>query len=135
MARYFFNRVDGHADPDPEGLELSSLSDARYEAILFAADTLKDTSYALWDGGEVRVEVTDDKQTLLFIVSISAVDVAILSQDDMPLAKSSVQPHDFVLKLPTKPKSSYRGATWVAPSRWTSRLGCSNRPVVSKSRA
>ena len=82
MARYFFHRVDGHVDPDQEGLELSSLADARYEAILFAADTLKDTSYALWDGGEVRVEVTDVEQTLLFVVAISAVDVAVLSQDD-----------------------------------------------------
>ena len=74
MPRYFFNRVDGRRDPDPEGLELPSLDHARYEAILFAADTLKDDSFSLWDGGEVRIEVVDSFQVLVFTVLISVVD-------------------------------------------------------------
>ena len=72
MPRFFFNRADGHDDPDREGIDLKDVTAARHEAVIFAADTLKDTSYALWDGGEVRIEVRDDSQTLLFTVVISA---------------------------------------------------------------
>lgn len=53
--------------------ELPGLEEARYEAIAFAADTLKDDVYALWDGGKVRIEVKDSAQSLVFTIFISAV--------------------------------------------------------------
>ena len=74
MPRYFFNRVDGIRDQDTDGLELPSIDHARYEAVAFAADTLKDDSFALWDGGEVRIEVVDSEQILLFAILISAIN-------------------------------------------------------------
>lgn len=74
MPRYFFNRIDGKRDADNEGIELAGLADARYEAIAFAADTLKDDSFALWDGGEVRIEVVDSARVLIFSIVISVVD-------------------------------------------------------------
>lgn len=73
MSRYFFNRLDGQRDPDLEGIELPSLSHARFEAVSFAADTLKEDSFSLWDGGEVRIEVVDETQTLLFTIVIKSV--------------------------------------------------------------
>ncbi len=72
MPRYFFNRVNGTRDPDAEGLELPGLDDARYEALVFAADTLRLDCSALWDGGEVCIEVVDGSQTPIFTVVISA---------------------------------------------------------------
>ena len=74
MPRYFFNRVDGKRDQDPEGVELLGLEQARCEAVAFAADTLKDDAYALWDGGEVRIEVVDSARAVVFMVVISAID-------------------------------------------------------------
>ena len=70
VSRYFFNRVDGTFDPDPEGLDLPSPEHARYEALAFAADTLKRDSRALWDGGEVRIEVLDSLKNRIFTVVI-----------------------------------------------------------------
>lgn len=74
MPRYFFNRIDGKRDLDQEGLELAGLDDVRIEAIAFAADTLKEDSFELWTGGEVRIEVVDSAQLLIFTVVISVVD-------------------------------------------------------------
>ena len=73
VPRYFFNRVDGKRDQDVDGLELPNVDHARYEAVAFAADTLKDDSFALWDGGEVRIEVADSMQLVIFTVVISAI--------------------------------------------------------------
>lgn len=74
MTRYFFNRVDGRRDVDAEGLDLPSLDHARHEAIVFAADTLKDDSLVLWAGGEVRIEVVDSEHSQVFTVVITAQD-------------------------------------------------------------
>jgi hypothetical protein len=74
VPRYFFNRVDAKRDQDRDGVELASLEQARCEAVAFAADTLKDDAYALWDGGEVRIEVVDSTRAVVFTVVISAID-------------------------------------------------------------
>lgn len=76
MPRYFFHRVNGARDHDHEGLVLPGLEEARYEAINFASDTLKDRKYALWEGGEVHIEVTDLSRNLLFIVFLTAENVS-----------------------------------------------------------
>ena len=70
VSRYFFNRVDGTFDLESEGLDLPSPDHARYEALTFAADTLKRDSRALWDGGEVRIEVLDSSKARIFTVVI-----------------------------------------------------------------
>ena len=72
MPRYYFDRIDGVFDADPEGLELKDLDEARGEAVNFAADTLKNLSGSLWNGEKIRIEVKDSAKELLFTISISA---------------------------------------------------------------
>ena len=59
MQRYFFHRADGGFDRDAEGTELPDLESARREAVLYAAETLRDRSDWVWSDGELSVEVTD----------------------------------------------------------------------------
>lgn len=80
MPRYFFNRIDGTRDLDPEGIDLPSLDHARHEAVVFAADTLKDDPLTLWTGGEVRIEVVDGAQARIFTVVITAYDYTTAAQ-------------------------------------------------------
>ena len=42
MPLYFFNQAGAVYDPDVEGVELASLSEARIEAVKYAAETLRD---------------------------------------------------------------------------------------------
>ena len=72
MQRYFFHRADGPASKDTEGTELSDLAEAQREAVIYAAETLKDQPETVLDGGEFQVEVADDRGTVLFVVKVSA---------------------------------------------------------------
>ena len=72
MPRYFFHRVDGTSDLDHEGLELSGLEEARCEAVAFASDTLRSDRYEMWEGGEIRIETTNDAGAILFVVILIA---------------------------------------------------------------
>ena len=74
MPLCFFNQAGAVYDPDVEGVELASLSEARIEAVKYAAETLRDRPEIIWQGDEFRVEVTDDKQLILFIFIAIGVD-------------------------------------------------------------
>ena len=74
MALFFFNQAGAIYDPDVEGIELESISEARVEAVKFAAETLRDRPELAWQGEEYRVEVTDDKQLILFTFVAMGVD-------------------------------------------------------------
>ena len=71
---YFFNQAGVVYDPDVEGIELASISEARIEAVKFAAKTLRDRPELVWLGDEYRVEVTDENQLSLFTVIAFGVD-------------------------------------------------------------
>ena len=71
---YFFNQAGAVYNPDNEGFELASLSDARVEAVRFAASTLRDRPDLAWAGEEYRVEVTDADQLILFTFIAMGVD-------------------------------------------------------------
>ena len=81
MSRYFFNRTGDVQDPDHEGVELHGLDHARHEALLFAIDTLKDSRYSLWDGGEFRVEVSDGSKKVIFSIAVSTMLDGPLSEE------------------------------------------------------
>ena len=66
--RCFFNLAGAVHDLDNDGVELKTFSDARIEAVLFAGELLRDRPQLVWKGDEVRVEVTDETQLLLFTV-------------------------------------------------------------------
>lgn len=71
---FFVNLAGTVGDPDSEGIDLPTLSDARIEAVRFAGELLKDRPQLVWMGEEVRVEVTDENQLMLFTVIVAGVD-------------------------------------------------------------
>lgn len=74
--RFFFNLVGSIYDPDNEGMELASMSDARIEAARYGAELIRDRPEIVWKGEELRVEVTDESRALLFTFIGVGVDAA-----------------------------------------------------------
>lgn len=66
--RYFFNLAGAIYDPDNDGIECATVSDARIQAVLSAAELLRDRPELVWTGDEIRVEVTNKDHLLLFTV-------------------------------------------------------------------
>ena len=75
--RYFFNLAGAVHDPDNEGCELASLSDARIEAVKVGGEYLRDRPEVVWLGDEFRVEVTNSKRLVLFTFIALGVDAPI----------------------------------------------------------
>ena len=71
---YFFNLAGALYDPDNEGIELPSIGTARAAAAAHAGEILRDRPDAVWMGDELRVEVTDSNQMVLFTVIVIGVD-------------------------------------------------------------
>lgn len=71
---YFFNVAGAAYDPDVEGFELPSLSEARLMAATHAGELIRDRPGLAWTGEELRVEVTDSDRVLLFTVLVLGVD-------------------------------------------------------------
>jgi phage terminase large subunit-like protein len=63
--RFFFNVAGAVHDPDDEGIELPTISDARIEAVRFAGELLRERPQVVWQGDELRVEITDENQMML----------------------------------------------------------------------
>jgi hypothetical protein len=70
----FFNLAGAIYDPDVEGIEIGSIADARLEAVRFIAEFIRDRPDLVWAREEVRVEVTDANQLILFTVIVLGVD-------------------------------------------------------------
>ena len=71
---FFFNQAGVLHEPDDEGIEFPSMSEARIEAVRFAASMLRDKPELAWLGEEYRVEVTDETDVLLFTFVAIGVD-------------------------------------------------------------
>lgn len=74
MPHYYFHTADGGRDIDRDGLELADDPAARSEAIRYAGAVMRDDPDLLWDGGDFRVEVTNEDKRLLFTIIMLAVD-------------------------------------------------------------
>lgn len=72
--KYFFNLAGAIYDPDVAGVELPTLGDARMVAAQHAGELLRDRPGCVWGGEELRVEVTDADQLVLFTVIVIGVD-------------------------------------------------------------
>ena len=72
--RYFFNLAGAVYDPDNEGYELPSLGDARVMAAKHAGEFLRDRPGVVWQGEELRIEVTDENRLVLFTLIVMGVD-------------------------------------------------------------
>lgn len=68
MPRYFFTTENGQVHQDDIGTELAGLAAARVHAIQYAGEVMAHEPDVLWDGREFHVEVSDERQALLFIV-------------------------------------------------------------------
>lgn len=77
MPLFFFNEAGAVYDPDVEGIELASLSDARIQAVKYAAETLRDRPEIVWIGDEYRVEVTDERSLILFTFIALGIDAPV----------------------------------------------------------
>jgi hypothetical protein len=70
----FFNVAGAVYDPDVEGIEMASINDARIEAARFTGELIRDRPELAWAGEEIRVEVTDANQLILFTIIMLGVD-------------------------------------------------------------
>ncbi|PSJ36332.1 DUF6894 family protein [Allosphingosinicella deserti] len=66
--RYFFNIADGQRVRDDIGQELPDHEAAQRYAVIVATEILQDDPQFIWEGHDVRVQVTDDRGLLLFEV-------------------------------------------------------------------
>lgn len=71
---FYFNLAGAVHDPDDEGYDLPTVSEARIMAVKLASEMLRDRPKLAWLGDEFRVEVTDDKQQLMFTIVTLGVD-------------------------------------------------------------
>jgi hypothetical protein len=71
--QYFFNLAGAVHDPDDEGHELPDIETARLEAVLAVADFLRDQPEVVWKGEELRMEVTNADQLVLFTLIVLGV--------------------------------------------------------------
>jgi hypothetical protein len=80
----FFNLAGAVYDPDVAGKEMASLGDARIEAARHIGEVIRDRPNLVWAGEEVRVEVTDAHQLVLFTIIVVGVDSPASPHTDRP---------------------------------------------------
>lgn len=73
----FFNLAGAVHDPDDEGYEVATIGDARIQAARNIAEVIRDQPEAVWAGEEIRLEVTDADQVILFTIIVVGVDAAV----------------------------------------------------------
>lgn len=70
----FFNLAGATYDPDVVGMEMETIDEARVQAARFMGELIRDKPKLAWAGEEIRVEVTDERQLVLFTVIAFGVD-------------------------------------------------------------
>lgn len=74
MPRYYFTLDDHEREVDEDGTELASAEEARTQAVMFASAWLRDHPDRIWEGADLKVEVSDEGGTLLFTVFAKGID-------------------------------------------------------------
>ncbi|RZI60213.1 MAG: hypothetical protein EOP94_01855 [Zymomonas sp.] len=72
--RCFFNLSGSVIDPDDEGAEIASLAEARLEAVRDLSICLRDEPHLVWQGEELRMDVTDHNRMILCTVIVLGID-------------------------------------------------------------
>jgi hypothetical protein len=72
----FFDLAGAVYDPDIEGYEVATIDQARVLAAKHVAKIIGDRPEVVWAGEEVRLEVTDERQLVLFTIMVVGVDAA-----------------------------------------------------------
>jgi hypothetical protein len=70
----FFNLAGAVYDPDVIGIEVETIDKARVLAAENIAEVIRDRPNIVWAGEEVRLEVTDESQMVLFTVIVVGID-------------------------------------------------------------
>jgi hypothetical protein len=70
MPRYFFHRTNGKFERDREGIVLPDFHSVRKKAILYAGQTLEHHPEVVENDTDMRIEVTDESGTMLFMVTV-----------------------------------------------------------------
>ena len=72
MPLYFFNVIDGYSELDDTGTELPDTYTAQTEAVRLSGEIIRDMGAQFWAGTEWRLEVTDERCKILFVLRFSA---------------------------------------------------------------
>ena len=72
MPRFHFNVYDGVASPDDAGSDLTSVAEARVEAVMLFGSILREKAHEFWADQGMQLQVTDDSGLVLFTLSMSA---------------------------------------------------------------
>jgi hypothetical protein len=72
MPRYFFHVHDSTEVIDREGTILAGPEEARVQAVIAAAEALKDFATQFWNGAEWRMWVTDETGATVCALRFSA---------------------------------------------------------------
>ena len=78
MPQFYFDVAGERPEADfedLEGVQLADLDEARSQAIKFAGEMLQHDSHEIWDGHDLRVEVSDANRLLLLVVTVSAISI------------------------------------------------------------
>jgi hypothetical protein len=72
MPRFFFhtNNPAERAVQDDEGMEFSSIHQAKCEAVAYAGQLLCDVAEKFWDDADFELTVTDAKGLILFTMRV-----------------------------------------------------------------
>jgi len=72
MPRYFFNVFDGADVIDEDGTDLPDMYVAQAQAIRMSGELLREMGVKYWDGTHWRMEVSNIKGKILFVLQLSA---------------------------------------------------------------
>ncbi len=76
LPRYFFHIHDGRSIRDTDGIELAGVAEARHQAIATAGEMIRLDGHTVWNGGEWRMDVTDETGSPVFTLRFAADDHA-----------------------------------------------------------
>ncbi|TNC05406.1 hypothetical protein FF100_35755 [Methylobacterium terricola] len=79
MPRFFFNVYDGVSMLDDMGSELANWQEARIKAIQFAGEIFMSEAQSIALGEDWRIEVTDERNLVLFRLDFISVEAPALS--------------------------------------------------------
>jgi hypothetical protein len=72
----FFHLAGALQDSDNHGAEVATLDQARLLAAQHLAEVIRDQPNVVWKGEEVRMEVTDEHEIVLFTIMTVGIDAA-----------------------------------------------------------
>ena len=90
--RCFFHIAGAIRDVDDAGVEIATIGEARLMAARYLSEVLKDQPDSIWLGDEVRVEVTDIDNLVLFTVISFGVDAPATAAQPRSFRPPDVEP-------------------------------------------